>query len=78
MESVFKKKLKRLFGENFHNIPLISEALHETDNVNRALAEVGDSVLNLIVKLPMNIKKIHCTLTMPEKNLQIRKQIKRY
>lgn len=50
MESVFLNNLERLFGKNFRNIPLISEALHETDDLNRALAEVGDSVLNLIVK----------------------------
>lgn len=50
MESVFLENLKRLFGKDFHDNSWINEALHETDEMNRALAEVGDSILNLIVK----------------------------
>jgi len=48
-----------LFGEDFIDNPSVEEALTQEDDTNRALAIIGDSVLNLVIN-NLAYRKSYC------------------
>ena len=60
-ESIFLTYLKEIFGEDFIDNRILSESFTQNEDVNRPLAIVGDSVLNLVVN-----KKAYCKSKNPK------------
>jgi len=50
MNSIFLGQLAHYFGINYIDDPIVEESLHQNDDINRPIAEIGDSILNLTVK----------------------------